>query len=185
MDQTFLFPLWDVVTFENFIKFFIAYFFIIWIALLVWVVRDITNRTENIYLQICSILIILIGSPLWIFIYLLIRPWRTLFEKYYDEIDENLNTFSDIIQDKSDKLDASMICVNCWKSVHHEFHFCPDCSFELKKSCSECGKNIFKSWNTCPYCGVENKNIKWCFDIKNTAKSNNMTEKKSEEKADA
>jgi len=47
------------ITFETGIKFMMIYFFIIWIALLLWVLKDIVNRTRSILLQILSILIIL------------------------------------------------------------------------------------------------------------------------------
>jgi hypothetical protein len=48
------------ITFETVIKFMIVYFFIIWIALLIWVTKDIVNRTSSVLLQIISILIILL-----------------------------------------------------------------------------------------------------------------------------
>jgi len=58
--QTFL----EAITFEMVLKFCIVYFFMIWIALLVWVIKDINNRTTNIFLQLLSILIILFFTPL-------------------------------------------------------------------------------------------------------------------------
>ena len=60
------------------------YFFIVWISIIIWVTKDITNRTNSLFLQIFSILIVLLWTPLSVVIYLLIRPSRTLFEKYYD-----------------------------------------------------------------------------------------------------
>jgi hypothetical protein len=92
--------IYNMITFDTFIKFAILYFFIIWISILLWVIKDISNRTDNVFLQIISILIILIFSPFWIFIYLLIRPSKTLFEKYYNEIEENLDIFHQIIDDR-------------------------------------------------------------------------------------
>jgi len=92
--------IYEIVTFDTFIKFAVLYFFIIWISVLLWVMKDISNRTNNIFLQIISILIILFFSPFWIFIYLLIRPSNTLFEKYYQEIEENLDIFHEIIEEK-------------------------------------------------------------------------------------
>lgn len=82
------------------VKFLVAYFFIIWIATLIWVIRDITNRTSSIFIQILSVIIILIFTPLWIFLYLLIRPWRTLFEKYYDEVEWNLGCLTNEIESR-------------------------------------------------------------------------------------
>ena len=96
----FVTSIYESITFDTFIKFFVLYFFIIWISVLLWVMKDISNRTNNVLLQIVSVLIILILSPFWIFIYLLIRPSDTLFEKYYNEIEENLDIFHQIIEDK-------------------------------------------------------------------------------------
>jgi len=66
--------LMEVVTLKNVIIFSVLYFFVIWISLLAWVIKDITNRTDKLYLQIISVLIILIFTPLGIFLYLLVRP---------------------------------------------------------------------------------------------------------------
>ncbi len=93
----------DKVTVENIIKFFIVYFFIFWISILVWVYKDIINRTENIFYQIISILIILIFTPLFgIFIYLIIRPHKTLFERYYEEVEYNLESLNNQIKQTVD-----------------------------------------------------------------------------------
>ncbi len=52
---------------------------------MVWVAKDINNRTRSFVLQIFCILIVLFLTPLGIFIYLLIRPQKTLFEKIFEE----------------------------------------------------------------------------------------------------
>jgi hypothetical protein len=91
----------NYVTIENTIKFFVLYFFVIWIAILVWVYKDITNRTDNIIYQIISILVILIFTPLFgLFIYLIIRPSKTLFEKYYEEVEYNLESLTKDIEQR-------------------------------------------------------------------------------------
>jgi len=61
------------------------YVFVVWFCIVVWVAKDISNRTRSIWLQIVSILIVLFLTPLGIFIYLLIRPQKTLFEKIFEE----------------------------------------------------------------------------------------------------
>jgi len=63
----------------------IAYIFIIWFCIVFWVAKDINNRTRSILLQIFCIIIVLFLTPLGIFIYLLIRPQKTLFEKIFEE----------------------------------------------------------------------------------------------------
>lgn len=91
----------NYVTIENTIKFFVFYFFVVWIAILVWVYKDITNRTDSIIYQIISILIILIFTPIfgWL-IYIIIRPGKTLLEKYYEEVDHNLEALAKDIEDR-------------------------------------------------------------------------------------
>jgi len=92
--------LWEIVTFEFALKLAILYFFITWIVLIIWVIKDISIRTNNIFYQIFSVLIILSLTPFAIFIYLLIRPRRTLYDKYYEEIEENLEIFNQIVEER-------------------------------------------------------------------------------------
>jgi hypothetical protein len=55
--------LYGLVTFDTFLRFAILYFFIVWISVLLWVMKDISNRTNSIILQVISVLIILILTP--------------------------------------------------------------------------------------------------------------------------
>jgi glucan phosphoethanolaminetransferase (alkaline phosphatase superfamily) len=79
------------------LKFFILYICIIWIATIVWVVKDITNRSASITAHVLCILLVVLLPFIGIFLYLLVRPSNTLLEKYYSEIEENLNTMADFI----------------------------------------------------------------------------------------
>jgi hypothetical protein len=54
----------SLLTFELFLKGILIYFFVVWIAIIVWVTRDISNRTNNIVFQILSLLTVVIGTPL-------------------------------------------------------------------------------------------------------------------------
>jgi hypothetical protein len=63
----------------------ILYCFVIWFCIVVWVAKDISNRTRSLPLQLFCIFIVLFLTPLGIFIYLLIRPQKTLFEKIFEE----------------------------------------------------------------------------------------------------
>lgn len=148
--------LWENITFETFLKFVIIYFFIIWISLVVWVIKDVSNRTDNIFLQLLSIFIIVLLTPFWIFIYLLIRPSKTLLEKYYEEIENNLDTVKEIVEDKNIKEEETVFCYKCSYPVSHDFRFCPNCRVELKKECNNCNKTIYNWWKNCPYCWEEN-----------------------------
>jgi len=160
--------LWQNITLQTFIQFVIFYFVVIWISLIVWVGRDISNRTNSIFLQVISILIVLFLTPLGIFAYFLIRPWKTLFEKYYAEIEGNLDILAESITNNL------IICPSCWTQVNLHFKVCPNCSFELQKECPSCKKLVFHDWNTCPYCGKKQRQEKPVKEEK--------VEKKKEEK---
>ena len=89
--------LWEATSFEMVLKFFILYICIIWIATIVWVVKDITNRSASITAQALCILLVVLLPFIGIFLYLLVRPSNTLLEKYYSEIEDNLNTMAEFI----------------------------------------------------------------------------------------
>lgn len=158
----FLWTVFSLLTFETLLKVLVIYFFIVWIAIIVWVTKDIINRTNNILLQIFSILTVLVWTPLWIVVYLLIRPSQTLFEKYYEEVqfDEN-EEFS--LDNKADDFTTTSIketekeeivkCPNCSYPINADFKFCPNCRQELKKDCISCYKELKPEWTVCPYCG--------------------------------
>jgi len=90
----------EVITLKNVIIFAVLYFFVIWISILIWVIKDITNRTDKLYLHILSILSIVIFTPFGIILYLIIRPNKTLFEQYKLEIESNLEFLSEEISEK-------------------------------------------------------------------------------------
>jgi len=121
----------QIVSIENALKFFLVYFFIVWIAILVWIVKDITNRTENIFFQIFCISLVLFLTPfLWFFIYLIIRPSKTLFETYYDEVDHNLEFLQSQIKSKY-KIVEKMSCPSCKAEITEDFKYCPVCGHKL------------------------------------------------------
>ncbi len=143
-----------MMTIETFVKMAVVYFFVIWISILVWVIRDITNRTDSLFLQFLSILIVLLLTPFWVFIYLLVRPTKTLFERYYEEIEVNLESLAETIQTKlKTKKDTLIKCPCCEYPIENAFKFCPNCKEELKYSCKSCDKKIDKDWKVCAHCG--------------------------------
>ncbi len=147
--------LWPHITFESVLKFMVIYFAVLWIAVVIWVIKDIINRTDSILLQVVSILIVLLGTPLWIFVYLIIRPWKTIFEKYYEEIEDNLDCLSDMMQDKNIGKPKKIRCYNCNEKLDEDFSFCPKCKEKLKEECKKCKKEIRIWWDICPYCWKE------------------------------
>ena len=156
----------SIMTFETFLKWLALYFFVFWIAIIIWVTKDIINRTNNILLQILSIFTVLFLSPLWVVIYLLIRPSKTILEKYYEQ-----GNFEPILEDMSfDEIEEESCCENniaqnnlkcfsCWFTISSDFHFCPNCKISLKKECSSCHKELNAEWKICPYCWKEEEKI--------------------------
>ncbi len=158
-----------LVTFETFLKMLALYFFIFWIAIIIWVTKDIINRTNNILLQVLSISTVLFLTPLWVVIYLLIRPSRTLLEKYYEQGNfESLDEEFPVLEDTEDNsccdewvssccTQKETKCFSCGFTISPDFHFCPNCKISLKKECTKCHKELNTEWKICPYCGNEDE----------------------------
>ncbi len=143
--------IWETVTLEFMFKFFVIYFFVIWVALILWVARDISYRTNSMFLQALCVLVIIFLSPLGIFLYLLIRPGKTIFEQYYEEVENNLNILNEIVQERLE-LPTHLSCPKCEHIVEADFLLCPNCHIVLKHQCTSCKKDIRETWEVCPYC---------------------------------
>lgn len=146
------------ITVDAVIKFTLLYFFILWCAFIIWIVKDITNRTTNVFLQVFSILIVIFLTPIfWLPIYLLMRPRRTIFEKYYEE--DELNDEA-ILEEEVEDEEDSYNCPKCQKEVKEDYKFCPYCEFNLSKDCQKCSKHLRVDWKACPYCWEHQTNEK-------------------------
>ncbi len=78
-----------LISAEHLVLLGIIYLGVLWIALIIWVTKDITNRTHNLVFQICSILLIVIFTPLFgLLLYLILRPTKTLMDRYVEELIE-------------------------------------------------------------------------------------------------
>jgi len=118
----------------------IGYFLLIWIASMVWVARDIIHRTHKTTLQLLSLALNLIPI-LGLIIYLIIRPEKTLLEKYHDELERRM--FGE----------RGLYCSECGFLEHKDAEFCSDCGASLYNSCNECNKKIRKGGMFCEFCG--------------------------------
>ena len=93
----------NIISIKTFIAIVAIYFLIVWITIIIWVIKDITSRSESLFFKFISILTLIIFWPLWVLIYLLIRPNKTFFEKYYEEIEGNIEYLANNIFDKLSK----------------------------------------------------------------------------------
>jgi len=64
--------LMEVITLKSVIIFWVLYFLVIWIAIVIWGINDILNRTDNLFLQILLILFLIILGPFGIIFYLIL-----------------------------------------------------------------------------------------------------------------
>jgi len=127
--------MWETVTIEFMIKLCIIYFFVVWIGLIIWVAKDIGSRSESRIFQLLCVLLMILLTPIWIFVYLLIRPRKSLYEKYYGEIEDNLGILHEIIEER------------LWEETENQDMV----------ACIHCDAEIRSSWKVCPYCEKKQK----------------------------
>jgi hypothetical protein len=112
---------------DKLIKGIIVYFLVVWAAFIIWVIKDITNRSTSILVQAFSIIIILVLTPIFgLPIYLLLRPGTTIGERYYEE--------TTYLNEESEA-EPEFICHACNSIVDREFRFCPECGSGLLMNC--------------------------------------------------
>ena len=150
-------PLIDFFTSGGFslvLKSILFYLAILWIAIIIWVTKDINNRTRNIALQTLCILLVIVLTPIFgLLIYLIVRPVKTLSEQYYEETElEILNKEEDIIRKEE--------CFSCHNIIQTDYVFCPFCRTQLKKECGHCHNHFLSTLALCPYCGQNYQNPK-------------------------
>lgn len=142
MEKLFTFldsPLFDLV-----VKGGVLYFAILWAALIIWVARDIIHRSESLLVQIGFILLNLALPVFGLILYLILRPQKTLLEKYYEDMEHQFLTDQTLEKEGCPKCDAP---------VHEDYQYCPACGEKMKKRCSHCKHSYPLTFQVCPYCG--------------------------------
>jgi RNA polymerase subunit RPABC4/transcription elongation factor Spt4 len=127
----------------------LGYFALLWLAIIIWVTRDVLQRSGSIFLQAFSILLNIVVPFLGVLLYLIIRPGKTRMERYYEELERNVL--------ESETPGDQNACGKCLTPVDKDFIFCPNCGENLKKTCLKCKKTFPIIWNICPFCGKDNK----------------------------
>ncbi len=116
-----------------------------WIALVVWVVRDIRLRTRDIFAWILAGLLALVLGPVGVVLYLFLRPKETLAEVYDRQLEEEA-LLRDIAQRRA--------CPQCQVVTEPDWLVCPHCRTELRRLCDSCGKPLDLNWVMCPFCAT-------------------------------
>ena len=136
-------PLFDLI-----VKGVVLYLAILWTALIIWVARDIIHRSDSLLVQIGFILLNLALPVFGLILYLILRPQKTLLEKYYEDLEH---------QFLSDQTLEKEACTKCDAPVHEDYQFCAACGEKIKKRCSHCKHSYPLSFQVCPYCGKQKK----------------------------
>ena len=138
----------DITSGLDFIfKALLIYAAVFWLALIVWVTRDVINRSNSIIFQTFTILLNTFLPVFGLIIYLLVRPSKTLLDSYYDELELKA-------------LNIGKYCEKCSTPLNDTYDYCPECGMSLKKECASCKKQYFKTYKICPFCGEKEKKEK-------------------------
>lgn len=127
---------------------FFVYLFVLWVALVIWVARDVVSRTRSLIFQVASIVLVIALSIFGLFIYLMIRPPKTLLDSYHEDIERKA------------LIESEELCPGCEHPLPLQFRFCPTCGLEARSPCKKCRKLVSKKWPVCPYCGKRKQNEK-------------------------
>jgi hypothetical protein len=124
----------------------IAYAVILWLGTIVWVHRDIRERTRDTVSQWISDLLVIFLTLPGLILYLVLRPRETLMEAY----ERRLETEA-LLGDLPDR----RTCPSCQRPSRPDYLVCPFCRTALRQSCGACSKPLELTWVACPYCGAQ------------------------------
>lgn len=127
----------------------VAYFGLLWLAVIIWVTKDALQRSSSVLFQAFAILLNILIPFLGVLLYMIIRPAKTRMETYYEELERNMLEGGEVTD--------TSVCEKCLTPVDKEYSFCPNCAQSLKKSCAGCKHSFPNLWNICPFCGKEYK----------------------------
>lgn len=116
-----------------------------WIAMVVWVFRDIRLRTRDFFAWILAALLALVMGPIGVILYLFLRPKETIAEVYDRQLEEEA-----LLRDIS----LRRACPQCQAVTEPDWLVCPHCKAELRRLCDGCGKPMDLNWVICPYCAT-------------------------------
>ncbi len=124
----------------------IAYIVILWLGTIVWVYRDIRQRTHDSWTHTISLALAVLFNLPGIILYMVLRPRETLLEAYERRLEAEA---------LMSEMPERRTCQRCGRPVKEDFLLCPYCRTVLRESCSGCGKILELTWAACPYCGAQ------------------------------
>jgi hypothetical protein len=123
----------------------ITYVVVLWVAGLIWVYRDIRDRSRDPFYHAIAVFMVLAFNLPGLWLYLILRPKLTLADAYERTLEEEA-----LLQELEDQKG----CPTCHRRVLDDYIVCPSCTTQLKEPCPKCGKPLSYSWVACPYCAT-------------------------------
>ncbi len=122
---------------------------LLWLSIVVWVYRDIRERTRDLALQVLAVFVVLMFFPGFnipgLALYLMLRPRESLEEAYARSLEEEA-----LLREIGDE----GTCPSCRRFAERAWRVCPFCQTQLKDVCKQCEQLLSFSWVACPHCGT-------------------------------
>ena len=126
--------------------------FLLWLSIIVWIYRDVRDRTRDLALQVIAMFMALMFFPGFnvpgLALYLMLRPRETLDEAYARSLEEEA-----LLREIGDEA----VCPSCRRFVERGWRVCAFCQTQLKDTCTGCDQLLSFNWVVCPYCGGQAK----------------------------
>jgi len=123
---------------------------LLWLSIIVWVYRDIRERTRDLGLQVLAVFITMMFFPGFnipgLALYLMLRPRETLEEAYSRSLEEEA-----LLREIGDE----GLCPSCRRFTERGWRVCPFCQTHLKDICVKCEQLLSFNWVACPYCSTQ------------------------------
>ena len=124
----------------------VAYLATMWVAMVLWVYRDISSRSVDQGTRTGLTLLVAAFNIPGLLLYLALRPPEPLVESYNRQL-ESEAFLREIGQENA--------CPQCQRHINASFIACPYCRARVQEPCIECHRNLQTSWTICPYCCAE------------------------------
>lgn len=123
----------------------VAYIAVLWLAMLLWVYRDIAARTDDPLLRAVSVALVGVFFAPGLLAYVALRPGETRADALNRRLEQE--AFAAEIGDARQ-------CPQCRRAAADEFVVCPYCRASLRTPCEDCGRLLSGDWNACPFCAA-------------------------------
>src|SRR5437870_1913574 len=123
---------------------------LLWLSIIVWVYRDVRERTRDLGLQVLAVFVSMMFFPGFnipgLALYLMLRPRESLEEAYARSLEEEA-----LLREIGDE----GLCPSCRRFTERNWQVCPYCQTQLKDVCSNCEQLLSFSWLVCPHCNTQ------------------------------